>query len=262
MGKCFFASMLFCGFISFAHSAGIERNLPDGLDAKDTINWLTSNKKSNAKIVQVKEWNTNKYVITACVMKDSTLFNISKSPKGECGDESFDVYIGVISYDGHDYNFDYRTDVPISMNITDDCNSYFFKLDLAPYRVNESDTAIGFRRVYFTGYTGGGIGEEQLLLFMPHEKKLHKILDLSVKSYDVMAELSNPDGSRDPSEYTYKSTLHVLKTKTSGFYDYLVKTGHYKHDGKQAKPPTEKKYYIWSQKKLKYIPKSRELVTW
>ena len=244
------AAMLWCVLTPSAYSQQ-EISLPDGLDAKVFMNWLTANQTDNDRqIVQVKKSNKNQYVIMACVVKDS------QEAEG-CEDGQFDVYIGIISRHAQGYTFDFRTDVPISMDVSDmDYRDYDLRLDLAPYRVNKDMTAIGFRYTYFTGYSGGGKGKEHLLLFMPHEKQLLKILDLEVSSYEFYTTSINADGSRDHDGYFSKSTVHALKTQTSGFSDYLVKTMNYQYDGEdEIKEPVQEKYYVWSQEKMQYVPR-------
>jgi hypothetical protein len=258
--------LLLCVAVPFAHgeqSSEVEKNLPEGLNAKNFINWLAPNiNDSFVRIIQTRKWNKNQYVIMVCVAKTPMPADESEPKKGECRDEDFDVYIGVVSLSGQNYTFDFRTDIPVTMNVDDSFSNYNYKLgncdlklDLAPYRVNENTTAIGLRRASHTGYAGGGAGSEQLWLLMPYKKHLYEILTLDVEDYEILAEDWNPDGSRNHGGYYYKSTLHALKTKTNGFYDYLVKTSQSSHEGKEVKKSIINTYYIWSEEKRQYSPK-------
>jgi hypothetical protein len=245
-----------CVLVAAVAHAG-QNMLPEGVNEKDFSAWLVPNKKTDdsVRIVQVRKWNKNQYVIMACSEKynDDTYCD-----EDGCSD-TFDVYIGIIGYNGQNYTFDYRTDAPISINPNDYSTgsfteSYSLKLDLAPYRVNEKITAIGFRLEFFVGFASGGAANKHLWLLMPHEGRLQEILVLNVESGEIIAGDWNPDGSRNHSGTWDNTTLHVLETKTNGFYDYLVKTTHSDTEGTEAKKSTTSTRFIWSQEKNRYVP--------
>jgi len=248
--------LLFCVAMLPAHG----EQLPDGLNVKDFMDWIAPGQKNESvRIIQARSWNKNQYVIMVCAVKSISITDTLESQEEKCGEGKFDVYIGVISRNDKNYTFDFRTDVPVSMDMSDmrenGYYSYNLGLDLAPYRVNENVIAIAFRRTYVSYYVGGGSGQGGLWLFMPHEKQLLEILNLEVESHEIIAGDWNPDGSRNRGGYDDKSTLHVLKTKTNGFYDYLVKTVQHNYEGINVKKSTQNTRYVWSQEKRQYVPK-------
>jgi len=191
-----------------------------------------------------------------CVVNNKNRVDASESEKGDCGNKNFDIYIGVISFKEQKYTLEYHTNSPILMNENVmDYDSYSIKLDLAPYTVNEKTTAIGLRRSYLTWNTGEDNHEEYLLLLIPHERKLIEIFSLGVNSTEVSKGELHPDGMRDRFGYGNKSTVQALKTKTNGFYDYLVKTEQYEYEGRETKKSIKKDYYVWSQEKMQYVLK-------
>jgi len=250
--------LILCVATPFAHagqSSEIKKNLPLELNIENFISWLMpSRNDGSVRIVRARKWNANQYVIMACIVKSPVPADESESPKGECGND-FDIYIGVISASGQTYNFEFRTSIPIPINADDDYSHYDLMLDLAPYRVNETTTAIGFRQSSGTAYAGGGSGREQLWLFVPYREELQEILSLNVHSYEVLAEDWNADGSRNHVGDDYKTTLHTLKTKTNGFYDYNIKTVQTNFNGKEIKKSIINARYIWSKDKKQYVPK-------
>ena len=250
---------LLCVSTPFAFGGQLNNNiesLPYELNLKEFMNWLVPNQKGDhLKVLQVRKWKDNKYVIMACIEENISASNISESLKGECGNGSFDVYVGVISLDGQKYNFTFRTYSPVSMDANDDYESYSLMLDLAPYHVSENTTSIGLRKSSSSTWTGGHIGSELLWLLMPHGEQLHEIFKLETDSYDIIPGELNSDGSRNRDGQVDKSTLHVLKTKTNGYYDYLVKTVQYRYEGKVMKKSTINTRYVWSGAKKQYVPK-------
>jgi hypothetical protein len=184
--------------------------------------------------------------------------DVIETQSEKCASKSANIYIGVISNIGQNYAFDFRVAIPVSISEDDDSygSSYDFSLDLAPYHINENTTAIGLRTSSSVGYSGGGAGRESLRLFFPEEKQLFEVLQINVLLYEIIAGDWNSDGSRNHHGDHDKSTLHVLKTKTNGFYDFLVKTTRHEYEGKQLKKSVINTLYVWSEEKKKYVPKS------
>jgi hypothetical protein len=183
--------------------------------------------------------------------------DVIETQSEKCASKSANIYIGVISNIGQNYTFDFRAAIPVSISENDDnYDSYDFSLDLAPYHINENTTAIGLRTSLFVGYAGGGAGSEGLRLFFPKEKQLFEVLHINVLQYEIIAGGWNSDGSRNHYGDYDKSTLHVLKTKTNGFYDFLVKTTRQEYKGKELNKSVINTLYVWSEEKKKYVPES------
>jgi len=258
-------SLVLCLSMSFAHGEQLvvgAGKLPDGLSVRDFTAWLAPKHEDGfLKIIQVGQWRKNSYVILVCGVNDKNATDTAASYDEQCTNEFYNVYIGVITANGQNYTFYFRTDIPVSVreytkgfdvierDVTPD-----FRLDLAPYRMNENTMAVGLRSSVSIGYAGGGIGREELYLFASYGTQLLKVLTINALDYNMIAGDWNPDGSRNHDGFYNKSTLHVLKTKTNGFYDYLVKTTQDEFDGNQRVTNT---YYVWSEEKRQYIPKSQ-----
>jgi hypothetical protein len=98
------------------------------------------------------------------------------------------------------------------------------KFDLADYRLNEKEKAFGVRGSYSMGYAGGGGDWELLQLFRIVGDKLVMILSVEMYELQNIAGSWHDDGTRDHDISEYKATLHVLKSKTGGFYNLMIKS--------------------------------------
>jgi hypothetical protein len=118
----------------------------------------------------------------------------------------------------------------------------YHKFDLADYRLNEKEKAFGVRGGYDVGYAGGGAFYEFLALFRVTGGEIVKIFGEQMYSYENIAGDWNDDGTRQHDIYEAKSTLHVLKTKTDGFFDWELRSD----DGEKTRYRWSKQYGIYS----------------
>jgi hypothetical protein len=99
-------------------------------------------------------------------------------------------------------------------------------LDLAPFRVTPSTTAIGIRLQRKTSYAGGGEGSAGILrLYLQNGRKLERILSVVTDYECELAGDWNEDGTRDRYSVSGASILVVSKRKTDGHFDLEERQG-------------------------------------
>lgn len=99
-------------------------------------------------------------------------------------------------------------------------------LDLAPFRVTPSETAIGVRLQRKSWYAGGGEGSANILrLYLQNGSKLDRILSVVTDYACELAGDWNRDGTRDRNSATGQSVLVVSKRKTDGHFDWEQRHG-------------------------------------
>jgi hypothetical protein len=208
-----------------------------------------------------KPWYKDYYVGMAC-FEGSQVLSRRVKEYPEMGCEAANLYdfpsrpyLGVFRMDGQTFIPVARTLEMIEINEdSEDDRLDYYRFDLADYRLNEKTKAFGIRGGILNdaqqevGYLRGGIYTEYLQIFMVRGKKLVNIFNAPMYSFLDTAEAVAEDGTPHHEISESQSTLHVLKTKTNGFYDWLLKTKSTGEAEQQVK-------YVWSKKVGRYVPK-------
>ena len=232
--------------------------MPEHIDIQSFIQWLAPHEDIKFLTTSgAKKWgNDGLYVGVVCFARD--IRNVAEfSARGDTTCDSSYVgsswqlnklYIGVFRINEQGFIPIAKTKTYIQLTGFDrdgnerDPDSYN-KLDLAPYRITDDKMALGLRTGFQVGYSGGGAYTEYLQLFMIQEDQVVNILNEPVYEFADLAGNWNKDGTREHHLSESKSTVHMLKNKTDGFYDIELRTG--KHRTK----------FIWSSKAGRYLPK-------
>jgi len=116
------------------------------------------------------------------------------------------------------------------------------KLDLAPFKLNDSETALGVRISLNCKYgiVHGydlNLSKEDLVLYRVQSGKFSRVLTVVSETDD-----NTLSGEQDaqPQTDTHNYTLRVLPTKTQGFFDWQVE---------EKAPPKDKQVMHWDGKK-------------
>nr|WP_319776983.1 hypothetical protein [uncultured Sphaerochaeta sp.] len=98
----------------------------------------------------------------------------------------------------------------------------FDRFDFGDYGLNDEATAFGIRVSWFEGYAGGGAEYQALMLFLPREGDIVRILAQPVFSFTDYAGDWNEDGTRQHSICEDSRILLLQDSFTEGFRDISV----------------------------------------
>lgn len=234
------------------HPFGI---LPSDININEFIHWIAPNEQENLLVISGgKPWGSNGlFVGVACfAWSEKDVISAKKYGETTCDysyshEKNNKFYIGVFQLQNGTFTPIARSLTYLQQTLINPVgeevppNSYN-RLDLAPYRINDEEMAIGIRAGFSVGYSGGGAYTEYLQLYrVKSDASIVNIFNEEIYSFEDLAGDWNRDGTRQHHVSETKYTLHVLKTKTDGFYDLQIRQG------------KEKKTFVWSVAQERYV---------
>ncbi len=231
--------------------------LPEHVNLELFSQWLAPHEDIKLLTASgAKKWgNDGLYVGVACFAWDMKSAQDARAGKETtCGSSYIDsawplnkLYVGVFRVHEQGFIPVAKTSAYIQLtgfdqNENERSPDSYNKLDLAPYRIADDKMAFGLRAGFQVGYAGGGAYTEYLQLFMIQADQVVNILNEPVYEFADLAGNWNKDGTREHHLSESKSTIHMLKSKTNGFYDIQIRTG--RHRTK----------FIWASKAGRYLP--------
>jgi hypothetical protein len=92
------------------------------------------------------------------------------------------------------------------------------ELDLAPFKISDTQTAFGLRIGHYQGYAGGGGYFEVLALFAVDNNRIVNIFAEPMYFYQNLAGEWNKDHTRQHTLYEAEDVLVVLPSQNDGYY--------------------------------------------
>lgn len=246
--------------VSFAATAkkpveitvGLGTSLPQGISAPMLVKLLAPGQKPTfATLVGMKSWRfrPNSYVALVCLASTQSEAGL-KPQQPSCAPTynratntytPIKAYIGLVEYGANlplkliagnnetigemlgwrDVDIARATE---SNNIKALHPSEFTHFDLAPYKINDQETAFGLRVDWFTGYAGGGAEVEALILFKIDNNQLINIFYEPVYFSEMLAGEWNQDGTRSHGFSETKRFVSLLSRQSHGYFDLWVST--------------------------------------
>ncbi|RIZ65349.1 MAG: hypothetical protein D0531_09965 [Methylococcales bacterium] len=264
---------------------GFGTTLPSGLSAKAIVSLLAPKEDLGlATLVGAKAWpyRPDTFVVIACFSGNKERYDNQKmlNQQPTCN-KDYDadhkryidqaVYLGILEFKeniikptlvaSYGRPLDIKTVwnanklvpssyyEPFYFNISRDKNNTmpeeYERFDLAPFKINEKETAFGLRLGWNEGYFSGFGYFEALALFKIDGDRLINILSAEpIYFFQDHAEKWHKDGTRDHVLYQGDYVLSMLTDKTEGYYNLQIKT----HDSHW------KRLFKWDSKLAKYMP--------
>jgi len=254
--------------------------LPARLTAKEIVALIAPGEDAGlATLVGAKAWpyRPNSFVAIACFAKTKAVFDSGKEvskeptckkdydPSQNNGEQYVDqaVYLGVLEYKAdaikpaliasYGKPLDIKTSWKSSklegpsqdVDEGEEINvmpEEYRRFDFAPFKLTDTDTAIGLRFGWNEGYAGGTGYFEALALFKIDGTRLINVLAEPIYYYQDLAGDWHKNGTRDHEVYEGQNVLSFLPNKTQGYYDLQIKT----QGGKW------KKVFQWDSKAARY----------
>lgn len=237
--------------------------LPHGLMAKDIISLIAPTEDAtNAALVGARSWSSlkNGFVAIACFPKSYP----TQEQSCDNSDGQTRVYLGVISYEGAGSQpklvakskstlavkttFEH-SNLEQPEDLTGDAAGVLPKnyngLDLAPYKISESETAFGLRFGWSKGYAGGGAETNALALFKIDGGDIISIFSEPISFNELIAGNWNKDGTRNHESTEAENILVLSPKKTNGYFELVLKEkgkGKNKWQQKFKWDPANKRY--------------------
>lgn len=137
-----------------------------------------------------------------------TIVSAKKNPNGVYDSfRTLALALVRVSDDGTSFSVVAKTLKPLEFR----SDLYLERFDLAPYRLNENETAFGLRTAVYEMYTGGEGRDGFLELLRAKDGRIEPILST------LMDSAFFPRGEEPVDPKT--TTIHVLPTKTNGVFD-------------------------------------------
>jgi hypothetical protein len=250
--------------------------MPDGIDAKEFVAWIAPGNDSDIPdFVETKAIGENRFVAMACFGGSAEEFDeASDSSGGEWGDgkcakepgacecdNGAEAWFGVFSVKGKNWTPIARLEEPIELDENEDQGSDQPEgiVDFGKtYSLNGGQLFFDVKTNRFATFASGGERYDDLILYMIDGKKILPVFQDEIYCAETYSAAS---AGAIHANSESQGSLHILKTKTAGFHNLLLK---YKVspvlDGdiaveKDLSCPVGKIRYEWSVKAKKYLRK-------
>jgi len=260
---------------------GFGALLPTGLSAKEIVDLIAPGEDLGlATLVGAKAWpyRPNSFVAIACFSKTKADYDSDKEySKGPTCKKDYDpsqndgdqytyksVYLGVLEYKADAIkpvliaSYGKPLDIKISWKSSKLAGPFqdvgegeeinlmpeeYMRFDFAPFKLTDTDNAIGLRFGWNEGYAGGTGYFEALGLFKIDGARLINVLSEPIYYYQDLAGDWHKNGTRDHDVYEGQNVLSFLPNKTQGYFDLQIKT----------QGSTWKKVFQWDSKAARYV---------